>query len=158
MTGTLGASGAKRSETRLARVITSVIIAGSRSVSPSPDEIDEAIRAIDPSRLLWNPDEWEEVVCGMARGADLAGRAWALRRGLYVHEDPVTDEDYTHHGRYVAPKVRNRRMAERACAALIFWDGESGGSADMCARMVARDKPCRVIPWRKSWKSAPSGR
>jgi len=126
----------------------SIIIAGSRTVSLSPAEIDAAIQRIDPSGLLWVPSEWSEVVCGMARGADLSGMEWALRCGISVHRDPVTGEDYATHGRYIAPKVRNRRMAERADAAVLFWDGWSGGTADMCIRMVARGKPVAVIPWR----------
>jgi DNA-binding CsgD family transcriptional regulator len=44
--------------------------------------------------------------------------------------------------------MRNRRMAERAAAAVVLWDGRSGGSSDMVARMVARDKPVEVVPWK----------
>lgn len=129
-------------------MIRSVIIAGSRTVSPTPDEIDAALLKLDPIGLLWAPSEWSEVVCGMALGADLAGKAWAERRGKSVHRDPVTGEDYAAHGRYIAPKIRNRRMAEHADAAVLFWDGWSGGTADMCCRMVARGKPVAVIPLR----------
>lgn len=128
-------------------MIRSVIIAGSRTVSPTVEEIDAAILKLDPSRLLWVPADWTEVVCGMAPGADLAGRAWAEARGKQVFREPITTEDIRVHGKYLGPRMRNRRMSQRADAALIFWDGVSGGSSDMCARMVARDKPVRVIPW-----------
>lgn len=127
----------------------SVIIAGSRSVSPAVLDIDEAIRLLDPGGLLWVPSEWTEVVCGGARGADSAGEDWAKHHGISVAYDLVLPADYHQHGK-LAPKIRNRRMAERADAALIFWDGMSGGSADMCCRMVARGKPVAVIPWRSS--------
>jgi len=134
----------------------SVIIAGSRTVSPTPAEIDNALRELDPCGLLWWPDEWTEVICGMAKGADYAGRAWALARGKTVHEEPVTAEQWARYGRYMAPKLRNRAMAERADGAVLFWDGLSGGTADMCIRMVARDKPCAVIPWAPVVLAGPS--
>ncbi len=64
-----------------------------------------------------------------------------------MHREPIITDDIDRWGKYVGPRMRNRRLAERGDAALIFWDGVSGGSADMCTRMVARDKPVRVIPW-----------
>lgn len=129
-------------------MIRSMIIAGSRTVSPTVEEITRAIADLDPGGLLWAPEEWTEVVCGCARGADRAGEAWAIARGLRVHHEPITAALDAKHGKYLAPKMRNRLMAERADAALIFWDGTSGGSADMACRMVTRDKPVRVVPWR----------
>lgn len=128
-------------------MLRSVIIAGSRAVSPTVSDIDAAIELLDPSGLLWVPAEWTEIVCGGAKGADSAGEDWAKHHGIAVAYDLVLPGDYQQHGK-LAPKVRNRRMAERADAALIFWDGMSGGSADMCCRMVARGKPVVVIPWR----------
>lgn len=117
-----------------------LIIAGSRSVNPTDEQITEAFHTIRAGAIV------TEIICGMARGADLAGKRWAHSCGVTVYMDPVTDEDYDKFGRYIAPKMRNRRMAERAGAAIIFWDGLSGGSSDMCMRMVARGKPVLVIP------------
>lgn len=129
-------------------MIRSVIIAGSRTVSPTVEEIDAAIARLDPAGLLWVPSEWTEIVCGMASGADLAGKAWAEARGKDVWPEPITTEDIRVHGKYLGPKIgRNRRMGERADAAILFWDGKSGGTADMAIRMLARHKPCEVIPW-----------
>jgi hypothetical protein len=130
--------------------VSKLVIAGSRSVSPTPEEIDQAFRRIDPSGLLFSPGDVTEVISGCATGADRAGEAWASVRGIAVHREPVTDEDYKRFGKFVAPRMRNRRMAERGDMAIIFWDGLSGGSADMCTRMVARDKPVRVIPMARS--------
>lgn len=125
----------------------SVIIAGSRTVAPTVEEIDAAISRLDPGGLLWVSDEWEEIVCGMASGADLAGKAWAEARGKSVHKEPITTEDIQRFGKYLGPRMRNRRMSERADGAILFWDGKSGGTADMAIRMLARHKPCEVIPW-----------
>lgn len=129
----------------------SVCIFGSRLISPTVEEIDRAIFELDPSGLLWVPGEWQEIVCGMADGADLAGLRWAEVKGIPVFRDPVTKADYDRWGRRGAPKVRNGRMADRCDGAIGFWTGaaDSGGTADMCARMNIRDKPCRLIPWRK---------
>ncbi|MGN6107255.1 MAG: hypothetical protein ACTHU0_19260 [Kofleriaceae bacterium] len=124
-----------------------MIIAGSRTLTPSAADIDHAIAELDPTGLLWVPGEWTEIVCGDARGADRAGEMWAFEKGITVHHEPITKDLIEQYGPKLAPKMRNRRMAERADAALIFWDGTSGGSADMCARMIARRKPVAVIPW-----------
>lgn len=123
----------------------SVIIAGSRSLSLSVAEIDAAIARLDPSGLLWVPDEWEEIVSGKAQGMDLAGEAWAEAKRKRVHPEPITAADWDRWGKYLAPKARNHRMGLRADGALIFWNRRSGGSADMAARMNMFNKPCRVI-------------
>lgn len=125
----------------------SVIIAGSRTVSPTVDEIDAAIVKLPAGDLLWVPGEWTEIVCGCAPGADRAGEAWAKAKGIAIHYEPITEELVRLHGKYLAPKMRNRAMAVRGDAAIVFWDGTSGGSADMVCRMVARDKPVAVVPW-----------
>jgi len=125
----------------------SIIIAGSRTVSPTVEEIDAAIARLDPGGLLWVPAEWDEIVCGMASGADLAGKAWAEACGKSVHKEPITTDDIQRFGKYLGPRMRNRRMSERADGAILLWDGKSGGTADMAIRMLARHKPCEVIPW-----------
>lgn len=122
-----------------------LIIAGSRTVAPAPAAIDAAF-----DDFLFVLGDVSEVISGGARGADAAGEAWAAARGIAVRRDPVSEMDYERFGKYLAPKMRNRRMAERADAALVFWDGTSGGSADMVTRMVARGKPVRVIPTARS--------
>lgn len=134
------------------RIEVRLIIAGSRGVSPTPAQIDPYVQALLESVRKLHPDAevvLVEVISGAAYGVDKAGEAWAIAAGVPVHRDPVTEADYAQHGRYHAPKMRNRRMAERGTHALIFWDGMSGGSADMCTRMVVRKKPVETIPWRK---------
>lgn len=115
-----------------------MVIAGSRTVSPTIEDIDAALT---------------EVICGDAAGADTCGALWARSRGIPLHHEPVTQDDYAQHGRYMGPKMRNRRMAERGDALLAFWDGTSGGTADMVTRMVARDKPVRVVPYKPTARS-----
>lgn len=115
-----------------------LIIAGSRTVFPSNETIDAAFDDFAISR-----GDVSEVVSGGASGADYAGEIWAGANDL-----PVATflPDYDKYDKYHAPKRRNRAMAEYAWAALVFWDGMSGGSADMIARMVVRHKTVFVIP------------
>ena len=102
--------------------MNSIIIAGSRTVSPTVEEIDKAIYDLDPSSLIWAPCDWQVVICGDAPGADRAGAAWAQARQKDVHHEPITKELVDLHGRYLAPKMRNRKMAERGDGCIVFWD------------------------------------
>lgn len=117
-----------------------LIIAGSRGVFPEAADIEAAM-----DDLLFVLADIREVVSGTAAGADLAGEKWARGRGIPIKRFPAS---WNQRGK-IAGKMRNREMAEYADAALIFWDGLSSGSADMCTRMVARNKPVRVIPMRR---------
>lgn len=146
-----------------------LIIAGSRTVDPTDEQITAGVVEVVRSALTLEvlratlktgevgevPEDAQierdlaryvgEVICGKADGADLAGKRWAERRGIPVHEDPVTDADRAAHGVYLAPKARNHRMSARASHAVVFWDGRSGGSSDMAARMLLRRKPALVL-------------
>lgn len=136
-----------------------LLIAGSRTVDPSDDEITEAASRLvmqavfgldaplSPDRNL--SDFIIEVVCGKADGADRAGERWAKARGIPVHYEPVTDADRQEHGPYLAPKMRNRRLADRATHGLLWWDCLSGGTPDMFARMHLRGKPARLFPHKR---------
>lgn len=133
----------------------SVIIAGSRDVFFTPEEFDAAIGAVvqaHPYGLLWEPEAWETVICGMAKGVDLCGKAWAEARGKKVDRHPITPRMVSQWGKYLAPKMRNREMCEVADAAVFFWNGHSGGTADCCLRMVCRGKPVLGIPWKATRK------
>ncbi len=127
-----------------------LIIAGSRTVSPTMPEIAVAMHDTPwPTVVLDGVDcPWfhaiTEIVSGTASGADLAGETWAQHSGLPVQRFPA---DWATHGK-AGGKLRNRRMAEYADAALVFWDGMSSGSCDMVTRMVARGKLVRVVPMR----------
>lgn len=133
-----------------------LIIAGSRTVFPSLEEIDAAVAGACKA-LGITPADITLVIEGEADGADAAGKAWALARGYTLHKEPITPEDWKKHGRYLAPKMRNRRMAQRGDFAVVFWDGTSGGSADMVARMVVRGKRVFVAPCKPLEKNASQG-
>lgn len=132
-----------------------LIIAGSRTLYPTPEEIDAEVLKMP----IWGditPDiaNVREVI-GMVvsgrspgGGTDLAGEDWATARGIPIHAEPITDEDWRRWGKYIAPKVRNARLCEVGDAALCFWDHQSNGTTDTVTRMVVRHKLVEVVPMR----------
>ena len=73
-----------------------------------------------------------EIVCGMARGADLLGFRYAKKNNLSIKQFPAK---WAKDG-LQAGYLRNLEMARYADACVCFWDGKSKGTADMirCAR------------------------
>jgi hypothetical protein len=145
-----------------------LIIAGSRTVAPTIADIDREVRALVYAEgLAVELDDYEawggprafvlEVICGKARGGDDAGDAWAAHHGIPVHPEPITEADVQRWGKYLAPKARNGRMAERATHALCFWDRASNGTTDMHARMGIRGKPSRIVAYEKRSGRSRSG-
>lgn len=127
-----------------------LIIAGSRGLSPTVEEISEALKSLmlsDTGRI--HVEEVTEIVSGRARGVDQAGERWAAAKGIAVKPFPVNVADHQRHvsrGEFAAAaKARNRAMAEYADAALVFWDEDSPGSANMVTWMVAMGKPVHVV-------------
>lgn len=113
-----------------------LLIAGSRSVYPTPEDIDGVFDS-----LLFIKEDVKEVVSGGARGADDAGEAWAAINGIPVTQFPA---NWERDGK-VAGHKRNKAMAKYADMAVVFWNEKSSGSANMVTWMVALGKPVRVI-------------
>jgi hypothetical protein len=82
-----------------------------------------------------------EIVCGMARGADLLGKRYAEEMGFKLAEFPA---DWGRHKRR-AGYVRNKEMAEYATHCLCFWDGSSSGTGMMIGIAEGRGMPLRVV-------------
>lgn len=110
-----------------------VIIAGSRSCN---DPFLVA-RAIAESGF-----QIEQVVCGMARGVDLLGRAWALQHGSPVREMPALWRRKDGSLDMGAGHRRNRAMAACADALILIWDGASPGSLSMLG--AARERHLKI--------------
>lgn len=111
-----------------------VIIAGSRHMPFSMFHlIDEAVKKSN--------FQVTEVVCGLARGADMFGGKWAVNNSIPVKTFPA---NWDEHGKAAGP-IRNQQMAEYADALIVFiWDG-SRGSADMLKRMERMKKPTFAV-------------
>ena len=78
-----------------------------------------------------------EVVCGMAAGADLSGRMWALSRDIPIKEFPAEWDTY---GKS-AGIIRNTQMAAYADGLIAFPGGT--GTDNMLAQ--AREKGLLVF-------------
>ncbi len=133
-----------------------LIIAGSRSLHPTDDQIDAEILRLPiwgeiPPDIARVREVISLVVSGRSPGggADLCGERWAKARGIEVHPEPITEADIRRYGKFLAPKVRNSRVAEVGDIALIFWDGISNGSTDLNMRMTLRRKLVEVVPMRR---------
>jgi hypothetical protein len=121
-------------------------IFGSRSISPSPTEIDDALlSAIEKEIFPQSAIGITEVVSGMAKGADLAAIAWARTVKLPVVQMPANWKEY---GR-AAGFIRNGQMADFADLFIGFWDGESRGTAQMMRCVAIRKKPLHMVVRRK---------
>lgn len=97
-----------------------VIIAGGRNFN----DYETLCRVCD--YMLQNKKH-VEIVCGMARGADLLGKKYAEERNYGVVKFPA---DWETHGKK-AGHLRNLQMAEYADALIAFWDGQSRGTENM---------------------------
>ena len=81
------------------------------------------------------------VVCGMARGADMMGRRWAKDHDIPVIEYPA---DWDRHGRSAGYK-RNLQMGRCGHELVAFWDGESRGTRHMIDIMEEFGKPTLIV-------------
>lgn len=109
-----------------------LIIAGSRTITLSTNTIEMYIGSSLPVG-----SEIHEIVCGMAKGIDLSGKAWADERECPVTEFPA---DWDTFGK-AAGAIRNKQMADYADQLLLIWDGQSKGSANMKQQMIKLGKP-----------------
>lgn len=117
-----------------------LVIAGSRGLDPSPDEIDAALQECD---LTWR--DIGLLISGGADGVDQSGERWAGHHALKVKVYPP---DWKKFGK-AGGLFRNREMAEACDAGLVFWDGSSSGTANMIANLCALRKPVWVVEMKK---------
>lgn len=102
-----------------------LIIAGGRDYTPTKEQSD---------RFDLIADLVDEEVCGMARGVDTWGKAWAERHGIPVSKFPA---DWKRRGND-AGFYRNEEMACYATHLAVFNGGN--GTHDMVKRMARKGK------------------
>lgn len=142
----------------------SLVIAGSRGVDPSDEEITAAVLKLP---LPWGdgsgdgePNAGEipalirEVVCLSSSGRGIIGQNWSISMAIQAHYEHGTPEDVRRWGKFAAPKMRNRRAAARADMGVFFWDGLSDNTPDLYLRMCLREKPVICIPTRRVKRGA----
>lgn len=98
-----------------------IVIAGGRFFKDYDllsSELDTFLKDLDLTSV--------EVVCGMAKGADLLGKKYADIRGITVKEFPANWSMGKRAGH-----VRNAEMARYSTHLFAFWDGLSRGTKHM---------------------------
>lgn len=81
------------------------------------------------------------IICGDAQGADAMGFAYASNHNLKIEHFPA---EWGRFGSAAGP-IRNKKMAQKADAVIVFWDGKSPGTRDMIQNAKAEGLPCTVI-------------
>ncbi len=115
-----------------------LIIAGGRDFNNRELMVTKLQELVRQDKIPESP----ELVCGMARGADIM--AWQLWNAncMTVHEFAA---DWDRLGKR-AGFVRNAEMAEFADALIAFWDGKSRGTKHMIDIMSRyKDKQVFVV-------------
>jgi len=116
-----------------------LLIAGSAGLRPScpaPPRAPPPPATVMGGTIIagWQPDA---VISGGARGVDTCGEDWARYHGIevvrHVPEWKVYGKSAGHR--------RNAAMAADCTAALVWWDGESPGTAGMIAMLTRAGKP-----------------
>lgn len=123
-----------------------VIIAGGRDFARNNwDKDDWNLLYSTMDKLLQNKRRTHRIVvlCGMAKGADMAGRKYAEQRRFHVRYYPA---DWEQHGKKAGP-IRNELMAQNADALVAFWDGQSSGTKNMIETAQRYGLAVRVIKY-----------
>lgn len=115
-----------------------LIVAGGRDFTDS-SRMDAELKNLVLNGTL--PDD-VELVCGMARGADIT----AYHLWKHVYQNPVHEfeAEWDKHGK-AAGFLRNTQMALFADFLVAFWDGTSKGTKHMIETMQSLRKPVIVI-------------
>jgi hypothetical protein len=100
-----------------------VIIAGSRSYLTNKENTPEALAIID-AIVKKSKFKVGEVVCGGAKGVDMAGCYWAKSKDIPVK---FFLPDWEKQGREAGLR-RNDEMIKYADALIALWDGTSKGT------------------------------
>ena len=79
----------------------------------------------------------DEIVSGMARGADSQGRLYAEQYNIPCKLFPAQWDTFGKAAGY----IRNVEMADYADALIAFWNGKSKGTAHMIKTMKLKGKP-----------------
>jgi len=114
-----------------------IIIAGGRDF----DNYEELKRRCD--HYLKNQRE-VTILSGAAQGADELGERYAKEKGYKVEQHKAEWK----RGRQ-AGMLRNIQMAKAAEGLIVFWDGESKGTAHMIKQAEKEGLKIRIVRYKK---------
>ena len=103
-----------------------VIVAGGRTFNDK-ELLDNVLDHLFTPLGRREPTDCDEIVSGLANGADSLGEQWAGTNWINVKEFPANWEKY---GRS-AGHIRNAEMADYGDVLVAFWDGASRGTKGM---------------------------
>ena len=111
-----------------------LIVAGSREIH-NVDLIETHMFAFEDRYGLF------DLICGMARGVDMAAHDIAESYRIPIHEYPAEWDKYGKSAGY----RRNAEMAKHADALMVFWNGGSKGTKHMIDIALQRRIPTILI-------------
>ena len=114
-----------------------LIVAGGRDFVNTQVMITVLMDLVEKGKIDPNP----ELVCGMARGADMLAYSLWANHSMKIHTFPA---DWKTHPRS-AGYIRNVEMGNFADVLVAFWDGKSRGTKHMIDYMRKLNKPVYVI-------------
>lgn len=114
-----------------------LIIAGGRDFVNTQVMITVLMDLVEKGKIDPNP----ELVCGMARGADMLAYSLWANHNMTIHKFPA---DWNKHGKS-AGYIRNADMGNFADVLVAFWDGKSRGTKHMIEYMQKLGKPVHII-------------
>ena len=85
--------------------------------------------------------EITELVCGMARGADMLAYEWAAKRGIPIKSFHAI---WSWHGKAAGP-MRNQEMAKYGEALIAFLAKGSKGTRNMIYEAKKKGLPMHVV-------------
>ncbi|TFH22031.1 DUF2493 domain-containing protein [Candidatus Bathyarchaeota archaeon] len=113
-----------------------VIVAGGREFNNYP----MLVGWLDSYLMHLNKEDLT-IISGMARGADSLAVRYANERGIKVIRMPANWDLYAKRAGY----IRNAEMAKIADMLIVFWDGQSRGTANMIKIMDGMGKKCNIV-------------
>ena len=114
-----------------------LIVAGGRDFVNTQVMITVLMDLVEKDKIDPNP----ELVCGMARGADMLAYSLWANHNMKIHTFPA---DWKTHPRS-AGYIRNAEMGNFADVLVAFWDGKSRGTKHMIDIMQRLNKPVYIV-------------
>ncbi len=81
------------------------------------------------------------ILCGKAKGADTLGEYYGIENKFKIEYYPAK---WDIHGK-ASGVIRNKEMANKADALILFWDGKSKGSKNMLEEAKLKNLKIKVV-------------
>lgn len=116
-----------------------VIIAGSRDIHPTVDELNDIIKNDFPFSI-------SEIISGKAKGIDTSGENYAKYYNIPIKEFPAKWYDSGKLDRGAGHK-RNKHMAEYSDALIAIWNMKTPGTKSMIKYAISKKLKILVVDY-----------